>query len=115
MPAACLFCRLARQEIPADILFSDDDVVVFKDIHPKALIHYLLIPKKHITSIAHLRAADQALMGKAIYTLKMVAEKVGLNASGFKIVVNNGRPAGQVVDHLHFHILGGGPVSGWPV
>ena len=101
----CLFCKIAKGEIPSDVVFEDDDVKIFKDIHPKAPIHYLIIPKAHIQSIAHLEADHNDIIAKLIYAAKREAEKAGLK--GYKLSFNVGKEGGQEVDHLHLHVLGG--------
>jgi len=101
----CIFCKISNNEIPAEVIFEDGDVKVFKDIHPKAPIHLLVIPKVHIQSIAHLEANHNEVIAKLIYTAKKVAEDQGLK--GYKLVFNVGREGGQVIDHLHLHLLGG--------
>lgn len=101
----CLFCKISRNEIPSDVIYEDDGVKVFKDIHPKAPIHLLVIPKIHIQSIAHLEADHSDVIAKLMYTAKKVAEDLGLK--GYKLVFNVGREGGQLIDHLHLHLLGG--------
>ncbi|KKS37973.1 MAG: histidine triad nucleotide-binding protein [Candidatus Sungbacteria bacterium RIFCSPLOWO2_12_FULL_41_11] len=101
----CIFCKIIKKEIPSDIVYEDSDVVVFKDIHPKAPIHHLVVPKAHIQSIAHLEANHNEIISKLIYVAKRVAQDEDL--AGYKLVFNVGREGGQVVDHLHLHLLGG--------
>lgn len=101
----CLFCKIAQGEISSEVVFEDGEVKVFKDIHPKAPAHLLVIPKIHIQSIAHLAADHNDIISKLIYTAKHVAKELGL--PGYKLVFNVGREGGQVIDHLHLHLLGG--------
>ena len=101
----CVFCKISHRQIPADVIFEDEKVLAFKDIHPSAPVHYLVVPKEHIQSIAHLQENHNEIIAKVIYTAKLVAEKLGLK--GYKLVFNVGREGGQVVDHLHLHLLGG--------
>lgn len=101
----CLFCKIASGEISSEVVHEDSDVKVFKDIHPKAPVHLLVIPKIHIQSIAHLETNHNEVIAKLIYTAKRVAEEQGLK--GYKLVFNVGREGGQLVDHLHLHLLGG--------
>jgi histidine triad (HIT) family protein len=108
----CLFCRIAAGEIPVQKLYEDDDAVVFADIHPQAPVHVLLIPRKHIASLAHLGPGDERLLGHLHAVAKKVAEEKGL-AKGFRTVMNTGEDGGQTVDHLHLHLLGGRPMH-WP-
>ena len=103
--ADCLFCKIWGGEIPSDIVFENKDIMAFKDIHPKAPVHILVIPKMHIQSIAHLEADHHDIAAKLIFVAKEVAAKLGLK--GYKLVFNVGREGGQVIDHLHLHILGG--------
>ncbi len=101
----CLFCKIAIGEIPSDVVFEDADIKAFKDIHPKAPVHLLVIPKVHIQSIAHLEANHSGIIAKLLYAAKDVAARSGL--AGYKLVFNVGREGGQMIDHLHLHILGG--------
>ena len=101
----CLFCKIGAGEIPSDIVFEDRDIMAFKDIHPKAPVHLLVIPKIHIQSIAHLEAEHSDIIATLLYGAKDTATRVGLK--GYKLVFNVGREGGQVIDHLHLHILGG--------
>jgi len=101
----CLFCKIGAGEIPSDTVFEDEHIRVFKDIHPKAPVHLLVIPKTHIQSIAHLEEDHGGIIVKLIYTAKDVAARMGL--AGYKLGFNVGREGGQDVDHLHLHVLGG--------
>jgi histidine triad (HIT) family protein len=107
----CLFCRIAAGEIPADVVFSDDQVVIFRDINPKAPTHVLAIPRRHIPSAAELTDGDGPLLAAIFGALRHVAEEAGLH--GYRIVTNTGAEAGQSVFHLHFHLLAGRSLS-WP-
>jgi len=107
----CLFCKIVKKEIPADIVFEDDDVLAFNDIAPQAPIHILAIPKQHVASIADLE--DMGIAAKLLSVLKKLAKEKGLSDSGYRIVVNHGRDGGQAVAHLHFHLLGGRQMT-WP-
>jgi len=101
----CLFCKIINKKIPAEIIYEDENLLAFKDIHPKAPVHILIIPKKHINSLAHLAEIDLELMGILTLRLKDIAKSQGLN-KGFKIMINTGKAGGQEVDHLHYHLLG---------
>jgi histidine triad (HIT) family protein len=107
----CLFCRIAAGEIPSEIVYAGDRVVVFRDINPKAPTHVLAIPRRHITSAADLTDADGELLAALFGALRRVAEGAGL--TGYRIASNVGAEAGQSVFHLHFHLLGGRPMT-WP-
>lgn len=102
---SCLFCKIGTREIPAKVRFENDDFMAFDDINPKAKTHILLIPKRHIHSIKALSNSDANLMGEMLIRARDVAKKAKLNS--FRIVFNSGLDAGQAVDHLHLHILGG--------
>jgi histidine triad (HIT) family protein len=107
----CIFCRMASGEVPVEVLYDGGDTLFFFDRSPKAKIHVLGIPKKHIPSLAEMTASDQAIVGKLLHDMRQVAEQVGLTEGGFRVTTNIGKNAGQVVRHLHFHLLGGEPLS----
>lgn len=99
----CIFCKIINQQLPADIIYQDDLIIVFKDINPKAKIHQLLIPKLHIKSLLDLSLEHKNIITHAIYKIPEIARQLGL--SGFRTIINTGKDGGQIVDHLHFHIL----------
>lgn len=101
----CIFCKIAKGEIASDVVYDDDTVKAFEDINPKAPVHILVIPKRHIQSIAHLEVDHNDVIARLIYTAKNVAGQKRLK--GYKLVFNVGREGGQVIDHLHLHLLGG--------
>lgn len=103
--ANCIFCKISKKEIPAATVFEDVDVVAFTDIHPKAPVHILVIPKEHIQSIAHLEADHTDVIAKLVYAAKRIAAEKAL--AGYKLVFNVGREGGQIIDHLHLHLIGG--------
>jgi len=103
----CVFCQIAENPKLAKIEYQDEEIVAFWDIKPSAPIHLLIIPKKHITNVCQLTTADQELVGKMIIVAKMLAEKKKVDKSGFRLVINNGPWAGQIVYHLHLHLLAG--------
>lgn len=107
----CLFCKIGRGELGTEFLLETDGIAAFRDIHPQAPTHILVIPKKHIQSLAQLEP-DQTLMGELLLAIRELAEKEGLQ-DGYRVVVNTGRDGGQSVDHLHFHLLGGRSLQ-WP-
>lgn len=113
MSADTIFSKIIRREIPADIVYEDDLCLAFRDVNPQAPVHILVIPKQAIAKLADAESKDHALMGHLLLTVKRVAEKEGLADNGYRIVINNGPAAGQTVDHLHLHILGGRPMK-WP-
>lgn len=105
----CIFCRIARGEFNTEFVYEDADLVVFKDIRPKARVHLLVVPKLHIESLAHLEDAHLQLMGKLTVMLPKIAADNGLSG-GFRTIVNTGAGGGQEVMHIHYHLLGGGPL-----
>jgi histidine triad (HIT) family protein len=107
----CPFCRIARGEIPADWVYEDDHVIVFRDANPRAPTHVLAIPRRHLPSVADLTNADGDLLAALFGALRSVAEEAGLR--GYRIVTNVGPESGQSVFHLHFHLLAGRQMS-WP-
>lgn len=109
--SGCLFCKIVNGETPATIVHRNADIVAFRDIHPQAPTHILVIPTKHVESVAHLESSDVDLMGRLITTAKDIATQEGL--AGYRLVINTGREAGQSVFHLHIHILGGRSMH-WP-
>lgn len=99
----CIFCKIANKELPSKIEYEDDKFLVFHDIHPKTPLHLLLIPKKHIQSIDHVEMSDKELMGDLILLSQKVARLK--NLKGYQLLINVGREGGQVVDHLHLHLM----------
>ncbi|HSH39266.1 MAG TPA: histidine triad nucleotide-binding protein [Chthoniobacterales bacterium] len=108
-----LFEKIAQRQIPAKIVWEDDEVLAFHDVNPQAPVHVLIVPKRVIPRVAESTAADQALLGKLLLTTRAVAEKLDLFESGYRVVINNGPDAGESVPHLHVHVLGKRPL-GWP-
>lgn len=103
----CIFCKITNKEMNSDVVYKDEKFIGFKDINPKAPIHILIIPRKHITSINHLKEHDKELIGGLILTARKIAEQVGIKEKGYKLAFNVGKGGGQVIDHLHIHLLGG--------
>lgn len=103
----CLFCKIANKETLAEIVYEDDKFIAFKDIHPKAPLHLLIIPKKHIPSVDHLESKDQGLIGELFLVAQKIARAEGVDKTGYRLIFNIGKDAGQTVDHLHLHLLGG--------
>jgi histidine triad (HIT) family protein len=110
--SACVFCRIVRGEAPARIVYQDQEVTAFHDLHPQAPVHILIVPNRHIVGVAHVEPQDAALLGELFVVARQLAEQEGI-AKGYRLVVNSGRLAGQSVFHLHVHLLGGRPL-GWP-
>lgn len=108
-----LFEKIAAREIPARIVWEDDEVLAFHDVDPKAPVHVLIVPKRVIPRLAEAAADDQALLGKLLLATRIVAEKLDLIESGYRVVINNGPDAGESVPHLHVHLLGKRTLA-WP-
>ena len=108
-----LFERIVAREIPADIVFEDDEVLAFRDVAPKAPVHVLIIPKRCISRVGEAVGTDQALLGKLLLVAGTVARKLGVIESGFRLTINHGRDAGESVPHLHVHLLAGRSLA-WP-
>lgn len=106
----CIFCRIIAGEIPADVVYENDDVLVFKDLNPQAPVHMLAIPKKHIPTINDVEDEDAVLMGRLFQAAKVVAKDAGVSEGGYRTAMNCGVDAGQVVFHVHMHILAGRPL-----
>ncbi len=115
MSKACknIFQKILDAEIPCQKVYEDERVLAFRDINPKAPVHVLLIPKKAIDMVQHIKEEDEALVGHLVTTAAKVAKQLGIEESGYRLVFNNGKAAGQEVFHLHLHLLGGRPL-GWP-
>jgi histidine triad (HIT) family protein len=109
----CLFCNVVARSVPAQIVFENEHVLAFRDIRPVAPTHVLVIPKKHITGVHEAEPGDVELLGQIALAARNVAEQLGLGASGYRLVMNQGQDAGQSVLHLHCHVLGGRPMA-WP-
>ncbi|MFT7432829.1 MAG: histidine triad (HIT) family protein [Alphaproteobacteria bacterium] len=102
-----IFGKILRGEIPADKVYEDDHILAFRDIQPKAKVHVLVIPKKHIKDLRVTSVEDTAILGHLMVKISEIAELAGLSAEGFRLIANNGEHSGQEVPHLHFHLLGG--------
>jgi histidine triad (HIT) family protein len=107
MSEECIFCRIVAGELPADIVYQDEDFLAFRDTMPKAPTHVLIVPKAHITSVAALADGQQELAGRLIILARNLAKKEGIARKGYRLVINCGPEGGQVVPHLHLHLLGG--------
>lgn len=109
----CIFCKVAAGEIPADIVYQDDDVVAFRDIQPQAPTHLLIIPRRHIATLLEITEEDSELLGRMHAAAIRLARSEGLEQSGFRLVTNTMAGAGQSVFHIHLHLLGGRTLR-WP-
>jgi histidine triad (HIT) family protein len=108
-----IFQKIIDREIPAKLAHEDEHCIALHDINPQAPVHVLVIPKKLIARVAEAQAADQNILGHLLLSAATVAKKLGLEQTGFRIVINNGRDGGETVPHLHVHVLGGRPLA-WP-
>ena len=105
----CVFCKIAAKEIPTEFLYQDDEIVAFHDINPAAPTHLLIVPRRHIESLAHLTEEDTPLVAQMIGVANRLAKEGNIAQSGYRLVINSGREGGQVVPHLHLHLLFGSP------
>lgn len=111
MAEACIFCRIVRGEVPAQLLVNNKEIAAFRDVNPQAPVHILIIPKKHVASLDD--ASDSDLLGRMMSLAAALARQEKIAKSGYRTVINTGRDGGQSVDHLHIHLIGGRPMS-WP-
>ncbi len=107
----CTFCKIISGEIPSKIAYKDKDVVVFPDINPATPVHLLIVPVKHIESLSDVTDADTPVLGKMLSVASRMAKEQGLSQKGYRLTINNGADAGQIVPHLHMHLLGGRPLN----
>jgi len=109
----CLFCKIVRSEIPASIVYQDDQLIAFDDIDPQAPTHVLIVPRRHVSTLNDLDAADDQLVGEMVRRAAAIASERGISAGGYRTVFNTNREAGQTVFHIHLHLIGGRPMQ-WP-
>lgn len=107
MTESCIFCQIINKTIPATIIYEDEQVIAFDDIHPKAPVHKLIVPKEHIATINDLQPAHNGLMGHLFQVAKKLAKELDIDQTGYRVVMNCNRDAGQIVFHLHMHLMGG--------
>jgi len=110
---SCIFCRIAKKELPSEFVHEDEQCVAFRDVNPQAPVHWLIVPKRHVERLHDLTEADRPLLGHLVLTARLMAERAGVAESGYRLVVNNGDDGGQTVPHLHLHLLGGRAMR-WP-
>lgn len=103
----CIFCQIIAGKKPGEIVYQDEQITAFKDIHPAAPVHILLVPNKHISSVNETAAEDVAMLGRLFTVARHIAEQQGVRQSGYRLVVNTGPDSGQIIFHLHMHLLGG--------
>ena len=106
----CIFCRIIKGELPSQIVYENDKVIAIRDINPKAKVHILVIPKKHITSALALLPEDAELLSSMFAAAQEITRNESIDVSGFSLLINTGRDGGQTVEHLHMHIMGGEPM-----
>lgn len=109
----CIFCKIVAREIPANIVYQDDRLTAFRDVNPQAPVHILIVPNEHIPSTLELKPEHDSVIGEIVRAAGVLAEREGTAQRGFRLVLNTGADAGQTVQHLHFHLLGG-RVMQWP-
>ncbi len=109
----CIFCGIVDRSLPTELVYESDQIVAFRDITPQAPTHVLIVPREHIESVATLNEEHTPLLGEMFLAANAIAEQEGIGSSGYRLVFNCGRAAGQSVDHLHLHLLGGRKL-GWP-
>jgi histidine triad (HIT) family protein len=107
----CIFCKIAAGEIPSKIVYQDEDVIVFADINPLTPVHLLVVTREHITSLAAMTDDETALVGKMARAANHVARERGISEGGYRFTINSGADAGQLVPHLHAHLMGGRPLA----
>ena len=107
MTQTCMFCKIVSGELTASIVYKDEVVTAFRDIHPVAPTHVLIVPNKHIQSISHVESDDEQILGRLFIAARKVAEIDGIHEGGFRTIVNTGVHSGQTVYHLHMHVIGG--------
>ena len=107
----CIFCQIVAGKVPSEIIYQDEEVVAFRDINPQAPIHLIIIPKKHIPSLAHLSEAELPLIGHMVNAANQIAKTEGVSENGYRLVINCGEWGGQLISHLHMHLLGGRKLS----
>lgn len=107
MQTECIFCKIIKGEIPSTKVYEDEEILAFNDINPAAPIHVLIIPKKHIESLAHMNEEDEIIISKIYKVINKIAKEQGFKDRGYRVIVNCGKDGGQEVNHLHFHLLAG--------
>ncbi len=107
----CIFCQIAEGKIPSDTVYQDEEIIAFRDINPQAPVHIVIIPRKHIASLSHLSEGDSALVGRMVAIANKLAQDEGIAEKGYRVVINCGKEGGQLVPHLHLHLVGGRQLS----
>jgi histidine triad (HIT) family protein len=112
-PGMTIFEKIIQREIPADVIWESDDVIAFRDVNPQAPVHFLIVPKRVVSRLADAEESDAMLLGKLLLASRVVAEKLDLLKTGYRVVINSGPDAGETVPHLHLHVLGKRALA-WP-
>jgi histidine triad (HIT) family protein len=107
----CIFCKIVAGEIPSDSVYQDEEIIAFRDINPQAPVHIVIIPRKHLASLSRLSQSDSALVGRMVAVANKLAEDEGIAEKGYRVVINCGKEGGQLVPHLHMHLVGGRQLS----
>ena len=107
----CIFCKIIEGEIPSDTVYEDEEIIAFRDINPKAPVHIIIIPRQHIAALSDLSESDSALVGRLVVVANKLAKKEGVAERGYRVFINCGKEGGQVVPHLHMHLVGGRQLS----
>jgi histidine triad (HIT) family protein len=107
----CIFCKIVTGEIPSDSVYEDEEIIAFRDINPQAPVHIIIIPRKHIASLSDLSQSDSALVGRMVMVANKLAKDEGIAEKGYRLVINCGKEGGQLVPHLHLHLVGGRKLS----
>jgi histidine triad (HIT) family protein len=107
----CVFCKIIAGEIPAEILYQDDEIIAFRDINPLAPVHLIIIPRRHVPSLDQMKESDAALVGRMVTVANKLAKDEGVSQKGYRLALNCGKEGGQLVPHLHMHLLGGRKLS----
>lgn len=107
----CVFCKIVQREIPSTIVYEDDELLAFNDINPVSPVHVLIVPKKHLVNLNDVREEDTGLLGRMLLAASKIAGEKELHGRGYRTVINNGAEAGQIVMHLHLHLIGGGKLG----
>ena len=108
----CIFCKIVAGVLPSKTLYKDEEIVAFRDIHPLAPTHILIVPRKHIPDLAQAQDSEMPLIGRMVKVANQMAKQEGISGRGYRIVINSGKEGGQIVPHLHMHLLGGKELSG---
>jgi len=108
----CIFCKIVAGVLPSKTLYKDEEIVAFRDIHPLAPTHILIVPRKHIADLAQMQDSEVPLIGRMVQVANQLARQEGIAGRGYRIVISSGKEGGQVVPHLHMHLLGGKELSG---